>query len=294
MPELPEVENVVRSLTHLAANNRVIAEVVCAESYCRKYNTYEDFVESIEGYQILTIKRRGKFILLELFHPSRWERRYLIVHLAMTGVFMHLKNIEDVKDLEPKVSNHIFLDIILDDGSRLIYSDYRRFGSVRVVSEADLLTRGSLSHLKTLQELGPEPFQSDAFEQFLLRIRKKKYQDKPIKDVLLDQTVIAGAGNIYASECLFEPKVYPTTRVDALTNEDLKNIFDSLVEILNRSIIAGGTSIKDYINGEGVAGTFANQLKVYNQTHCKSCNTELDIFYIKQRMTYACPTCQVI
>lgn len=212
----------------------------------------------------------------------------------MTGVFMHLKSLEGIASLEPKVSNHIFVKLRLQDNTYLIYSDYRRFGSVRVVTEAELLTKGSLSHLKTLQELGPEPFEPNAFDQFVTRIRKKKYQDKPIKDVLLDQTVIAGAGNIYASECLFDPKVYPTTRVDALTDENLRNIFDSLVEILNRSIIAGGTSIKDYINGDGVAGTFANQLKVYNQSHCQSCNTELDVFYVKKRMTYACPSCQTI
>lgn len=292
MPELPEVENVVRSLKHLETNNLVIEEVVQADIHSLKYNSYEDFEESITGYQILTIKRRGKFILLELFHPQHWEKRYLIVHLAMTGVFMHLKSLDDLVTLEPKVYNHVFVKLRLNDGSYLIYSDYRRFGSVRVVTESDLVEKGSLSHLKTLQELGPEPFDLDAFDSFLTRIRKKKYQDKAIKDVLLDQTVIAGAGNIYASECLFEPKIYPTTRVDALSDQDLRNIFDSLVEILQRSIIAGGTSIKDYVNGEGVAGTFSNQLKVYNQTNCSVCSTELDVFYVKNRMTYACPNCQ--
>lgn len=294
MPELPEVENVVRSLKHLEENHISISEVEKAEVHSLKYNSYQDFVESITNYEIVTIKRRGKFILLELFHPQRWEKRYLIIHLAMTGVFMHLESLDDIPTLEPKVYNHIFVLLKLSDESYLIYSDYRRFGSVRVVTEVELLEKGSLSHLKTLQELGPEPFEEGAFDTFLTRIRKKKYQDKPIKDVLLDQTVIAGAGNIYASECLFDPKVYPTTRVDALTDENLRNIFDSLVEILNRSIIAGGTSIKDYVNGDGVAGTFADQLKVYNQTHCNTCNTELDVFYVKKRMTYACPTCQTI
>ena len=293
MPELPEVENVVRSLTHLSEDRLIIEKVLKAQEHSIKYNTYDGFVEYVQGYQILGIKRRGKFILVELFHPTLWERHYMIIHLAMTGVFMHLKDIEVVADLEPKVANHIFVDLLLSDGTHLIYSDYRRFGSVRVVTEVELTEKGSLSHLKTLQELGPEPFEPQAFEQFLSRIRKKKYQDKPIKDVLLDQSVIAGAGNIYASECLFEPKVYPTTRVDALTDEQLRGVFDSLVVILNLSILAGGTSIKDYVNGDGVAGTFASQLKVYNQTHCGVCNTALDVFYIKNRMTYACPTCQV-
>lgn len=294
MPELPEVENVVRSLKHLEYNHSVIAEVVQADSVVVKYNSYEDLVESLTNYKIETIKRRGKFILLELFNPELWEKRYLIIHLAMTGVFMHVKTLEAIQDLEPKVRNHIFVKLRLVDNTYLIYSDYRRFGSVRTVTESQLLEKGSLSHLKTLQELGPEPFDQNAFPEFLTRIRKRKYQNKPIKDVLLDQTVIAGAGNIYASECLFEPKVYPITTVSQLTDADLRRIFDSLVEILDRSIKAGGTSIKDYVNGEGVAGTFANQLKVYNQTHCSTCNAELDVFYINKRMTYACSKCQTI
>lgn len=292
MPELPEVENVVRSLHYITARKLSVVSVLQAETVSLKYNSYDDFVNSVLGFDILSIKRRGKYILFELSHPERQNKNYLIVHLAMTGALLHLKSQEDFDRLESKIRNHIYVILQLSDSSYLIYSDYRRFGSVRVVTESQLLDRGSLSHLKTLQELGPEPFDEDAFPQFLERIRKKKYEEKPIKNVLLDQTIIAGVGNIYASECLFEPQVYPTTLVKDLSDDKLKDIFDCLVDILKRSIEAGGTSIKDYVNSKGEAGTFESQLKLYNKIHCIKCSSPLDKFYLRSRITYACPQCQ--
>lgn len=298
MPELPEVENVVRSLEP-KLEGMTISSYEMLNTSIHKYNTYDEFEEYLIGCNVLEIKRRGKFILVKLTRSDFVESIYLIVHLAMSGVFQYLESAEKIIDLEPKVANHVHAIMSVVDANSnfkgvLIYSDYRRFGSVRLVSETDLKTRGSYSHLKTLQELGPEPFDENAYDEFLKRIRKAKYRDKTIKNTLLDQTVIAGAGNIYASECLLVPKVHPSSWVEDIPDDKMHEIFDSLVDILNRSIEAGGTSIKDYVNGDGVAGSFAGQLKLYNQHKCGVCSSNVSVYKIKDRMTYACSTCQEV
>lgn len=292
MPELPEVENVVQSLKPIEESSLNIKEVIQAETVVLKYNEPEDFKQRVEGRLIYSIERRGKFILMTLLDYTNWNTELLIVHLGMTGALLHVPNEEAINVLEPKLKNHIFVKLRLADDSLLIYTDYRRFGSVRVVSQDEFETRGSLSHLKTIQEMGTEPFDPYALESFKQSIRHNRYKNKPIKDVLLNQRVIAGVGNIYASECLFRPQIDPYTHVIALTDEDLENIFHELVRILKLSISLGGSSIKDYVNSEGQAGTFQDHLQVYAQGNCKVCKTLIDVSYIRSRVTYFCPTCQ--
>lgn len=292
MPELPEVENVVQSLKPVEEDGLSIKEVMQSETVILKYNTPEDFKQRVEGRLIYSIERRGKFILITLLDYSNWNNELLIVHLGMTGALLHVPNEDAINALEPKLKNHIFVKLKLADDSLLVYTDYRRFGSVRVVTQEEFELRGSLSHLKTIQEMGSEPFDPSALESFKTSIRHPRYMNKPVKDVLLDQRVIAGVGNIYASECLFQPRIDPHTHVVALTDEDLENIFHELVRILKLSISLGGSSIKDYVNSEGVSGTFQDHLQVYGQGNCKTCKTLIRLTYIKNRATYCCPTCQ--
>ena len=286
MPELPEVENVRRSL-EVKVTGQGITGVDILDSRPIKYNEIEDFKNRIIGKSITKVDRRGKFLLLTLEGASGKE--ILIVHLAMTGALLYRGSELDV--FHPNVENHILISFNLANGKHLIFSDYRRFGSVRVVTEYDLHFSGE-SHLKTLQEMGPEPFESDAEEQFLERIGKKRYQSKFIKDVLLDQRVVAGVGNIYANEALFPLGINPYTFVEELDETQLREIFRNARDLMKLSIEMGGTSIRDYVDGEGKSGSFQDVLKVYNQILCKECKTPIIKSQMNNRATYYCPTCQ--
>lgn len=291
MPELPEVENVRLSLESKIVG-QVLNVVDIYDVRVIKFNDPLDLIERLEGNRILTIERRGKFLLLSTQDINTGKEDIFIVHLGMTGALLHTPT-RDYSHFPDTITNHILMEVFLGDGSMLIYSDYRRFGSLRVVTPQELETC-AYSHLKTLYTMGPEPFEERAEDEFLARIRHKRYAGRVIKDVLLDQRVVAGAGNIYASECLFPSGIYPYARVEQLTDEQLRVIFRDLVNILKLSIRLGGTSIKDYVNGEGVSGSFQDELKVYDQGTCKVCGSGVEKWYVKDRSTFHCPTCQPV
>jgi formamidopyrimidine-DNA glycosylase len=208
----------------------------------------------------------------------------------MVGALMHNQK-ADYTIYPDNLKNHILLEFFLDDGSTLIYSDYRRFGSLRVVTN-DELTNSTETHLKTLQQMGPEPFEAGAYEKFLLNIRHTRYANKPIKDVLLDQRVVAGAGNIYANEALFPLGIHPATTIANLPNWQLKEVFKILIGLLELSISMGGSSIRDYVDGEGKSGTFQTVLKLYGKTQCEVCDSFIEKTQINKRATFHCPFCQ--
>lgn len=290
MPELPEVENVVRSLEP-KLRDRIITTVDLYTNTIHsliQYNNLEDFIKRLENMRIVGMIRRGKFMMIGV--ESYGEEEHFIVHLGMTGTLIHRED-TDYSSYPDSIKNHIHAEIFLDNGSVLFYSDYRRFGSLRIVSTQELHDP-TIKHLKLLQSLGPEPFQDDVKELFLSNIRKKKYQNKSIKDVLLDQTVIAGAGNIYASECLFPARINPLNSVEVFSDDQLLDVLRHLTSILELSIKLGGSSIKDYVNGEGASGSFQDFLKVYDQDVCQDCGTSITKTFIKNRSTYFCPSCQ--
>lgn len=290
MPELPEVENVRLSLDSKVVG-RTIKVVDVYHTSVIKFNSPLDFISRLEGWQITSLTRRGKFLLFHL-HSQSSEPQLLIVHLGMTGALLHRTD-RDYSAYPPSISQHIHIEIFLDDDTMLLYSDYRRFGSLRVILQSNL-TNSNISHLHTLQQLGPEPFDPHIAELFLANIRHKRYCNKPIKDVLLDQRVLAGAGNIYASECLFPAAINPHTHVDMLSDDTLRLILRHLIDILSLSITLGGSSIKDYVNGQGTSGSFQEHLKVYDQSSCRVCHTAIAKTFIANRSTFHCPHCQPV
>ena len=166
----------------------------------------------------------------------------------------------------------------------LRYQDTRKFGRMYLYKKDEIYNK------KPLNELGLEPWNSNLNEDYL----KEKYKKikKPIKEVLLDQSIIVGIGNIYADEILFLSKINPYKKPNELTNEELKNIIINTRHVLEAAIKKGGTTIRTYTSSEGVHGRFQQDLLVHSQKECKTCNSPLKIEKIGGRTTYYCPKCQ--
>lgn len=294
MPELPEVENVKRSLEPRILG-RTIERIDVHNDIVIKYNRPDDFVSRLVGRRFEAIQRRGKFLIFDMVKPSEVLEDF-IVHLGMTGALLHIFHRDEYSKFPPTITNHIFVEFHLDDHSILFYSDYRRFGSLRVVDDYTLnygdYRQPELSHLKLLREMGPEPFDEDAPAWFLSNIRRRTYAFKPIKDVLLDQRVVAGIGNIYANEACFKAGVNPFRQVSSLSDEELLMVLNHAKDAMALSVELGGTSIKDYVNGLGASGSFQEHLMVYNQSSCKVCSSDIIWTEISGRATFYCPTCQ--
>lgn len=293
MPELPEVETAVRSLRE-NLEGKIIESVHIIHSYPLKYTYEEDFINMLETQRIESISRRGKYMLIQMRDDGTTDPVVLMVHLGMTGALIYKPRDDSFSQYTDSIRHHIFVKLNLSCGGVLFYSDYRRFGSMRTLRLSNLKKSPKLapSHLKSFLELGAEPFEEGAVGKFLTEIRKKRYANKPIKDVLLDQRVLAGAGNIYASEACHDAGIYPHRSVDMLTDSQLTTLFYKVRDVLALSIEYGGSSIKDYVDGSGKSGSFQNHLKVYNQHSCGTCDSRVILTYIKDRATYHCPHCQ--
>ena len=199
----------------------------------------------------------------------------------MTGLLIHVKNVNEIPD---KYKNHLHVQIELDDNTLLCYCDIRKFGSLRLLCQ--------IAPYEAIAKMGPEPWDKDVLQSFTIRLLAKKYQNKTIKETIMDQNVIAGVGNIYASEALYVSRINPNRKVNSLSTTDIKTILTNIQDILIKSIELGGTSISDYLNGEGKKGQYQNYLKVYSKKKCE-CGQDLTIEEIKGRNTFYCPKCQI-
>lgn len=277
MPELPEVENVVLSLIDKIKGRTITHCTVLRPNLIRKPTTASIFQADIEGQEIIHVEREGKYIVF------RTTDYYLVCHLAMTGALLYTKFGQNVP---AKYTNHRHVILQLDNDDILYYCDIRRFGGLR------LLTPTEYHDFLPIQTLGPDPFSDYAFTLFKSNLGSPDVQKKTIKEVLLDQSVLSGIGNIYACEGLFAAKVNPTKLVSTITDIEIDKIFQETKTILQDSISKGGSSISDYMNADGVKGTYQNYLQVYGKKQCPVCNTNVSRKKIAERTTYYCSTCQ--
>lgn len=266
MPELPEVENVIRSLV-----NKVTGKVIeTVEVYTPSiiYNR-NDLIELVKGKRIVNLDRRGKYIIIRL------NKGNLLIHLRMTGKLL----------FNGEMSKHTHLRLYFMGGDYLIYNDVRKFGRINYLSNEELDI-----YLKT--KVGLEPGLMK-FEDFKSKLMNKK---GPIKKILLDQTVIAGIGNIYADEILFASGIHPLTETSKLSEADYELLYDNIRSILEKAILAGGSTIRDYVNGDGTAGGFQNEHLVYGRggMECTFCGCTLEKIKVAGRTTVYCPICQRI
>ena len=272
MPELPEVETVRRTLTP-AIGGKILAVWDSAQGLHMKRKPPRAALKKLVGTTITGVRRHGKYLLVDTDGPSS-----LLVHLGMTGRFRINK-----KDDPRAKHTHLVLDL----GSReLRFSDPRRFGQL------DVVTRAKEREHPALSILGPDPI-VDGIDvtAFHARAKGKKAM---LKAFVLDQSVLAGVGNIYASEALWRAKLRPTTRAHRLTLDRAKLLAAAILEVLNHALEKGGTTLNDFVDADGYAGENADYLWVYDRKGkpCPRCKTPIKRSVLQGRATYFCPTCQ--
>ncbi|MFD1927161.1 bifunctional DNA-formamidopyrimidine glycosylase/DNA-(apurinic or apyrimidinic site) lyase [Sporosarcina siberiensis] len=289
MPELPEVEGVVRALAPVAIGRtilKVIISDVVIESKAQgkeavlKGMTTDQFVKNMVGMKITDLTRRSKYIYIAL---QREGIDYLLVsHLGMSGAWFTVNSIDEI--VESKFRRHIHVIFEMTDGGLLVYSDIRRFGELRLIDrEAD--------H-PPLLKMAPEPFDGDACGHFIDFALQPKYAKRAIKDVIMDGHVISGCGNIYATEALYRMKIHPGRKAERISLKRKRELFNVIVEVLQESIDAGGSTISDYRNINGEAGTMQNRLEMYGRKNCPACNNDTKSMKIAGRTSVYCPRCQ--
>ncbi|MEO6588438.1 MAG: bifunctional DNA-formamidopyrimidine glycosylase/DNA-(apurinic or apyrimidinic site) lyase [Pyrinomonadaceae bacterium] len=275
MPELPEVELVTRSLNQLVKNRRIIAAELLRPRLAPE-NPPAEFAEKLKDATINFVHRRGKHILFDLDND-----RTLIVHLRMSGRFRLLPTEREV----PKFTHAIFY---FEDETRLIFSDQRHFGFMKIVETENL------KESKEIKKLAPEPFSEDFNAKYFREILKTS--KKSLKEFLLDQTKVLGLGNIYAAEAMFLAKVNPQTAANEVSAKKANALFEKIRDVLNESIANGSTLNVDpeNIDGSYYGGGYENHWRVYDRENEPCVNCGKEIVRLKQagRSTYFCPRCQ--
>jgi formamidopyrimidine-DNA glycosylase len=271
MPELPEVETVVRGLREPLVG-RTIMGVWTDWPKSLRGGDAPGVAARLHGQTVTGIERRAKYILCQLSGGD-----VLVVHLKMTGR-LYVAGVDDIHDADRWV--HVRLD--LDGGRQLRFSDARKFGFVSVVtSVADLAPH-----------LGPEPLTDDFTPAYLAAQLKRSR--RAIKAMLLDQTFLAGVGNIYADEALFRAGIHPLRTADSLTKAETARLFATIREALNAGIEREGASINWYRKPDGTAGSAQQHFLAYDRAGepCLTCGTPIEKIRVAQRGTHFCPSCQ--
>jgi len=271
MPELPEVENVKLSLIDLGSIGQCFARVELRRAGLR-VPFPKDISRRLRGQTIRAIHRRAKYLLVET------ESYYLLSHLGMTGSWRRLQT--------PELGKHDHVVMHFASGLKLAFNDARRFGVL------DLVRHDQLAESRWLKSLGVEPLAPDFTGEFLFRLSRRV--KAPIKAFLMDQRRVVGVGNIYASEALFGAKIKPTRLAGRITHAEADALVVEVRRVLERAIVAGGSTIRDYRNSFGTEGSFKKQFSVYDRAGeaCVNCGSLVRCKFIAGRNTYWCARCQ--
>ncbi len=271
MPELPEVETVVRDLRPLLTGTRITAVRAGAKQLRKPW--LHDWDQYLLRRRIDSVSRRGKWIVLNLARGS-----HLVIHLGMTGQLQ-------VMDAGQPLAAHTHLVLDLERGRQLRFRDVRRFGSATWFAD-----QAALEQFFAATALGPEPFALDPAWWRLALGRTARY----LKAVLLDQRVVAGVGNIYADEALFQARLHPGLRGRDLDAAGARRLRQAIAVVLTRAIERRGSSIRDYVGGSGQKGEYQNEFRVYGRTNqpCPRCRTAIARIRLAGRSTHFCPKCQ--
>jgi formamidopyrimidine-DNA glycosylase len=287
MPELPEVETVRRGLHDLVIG-RTIASV-WHDNPKSFPNAEHDVAVFLIGADIIDVRRRAKVLLVDL------STNYtLVIHLKMTGQLVFVaKDIrfgaghpsDSLVNTLPDKSTHVSLEF--SDGSHLYFNDQRKFGWVKLIPTLEV------PDIDFMKKVGPEPLEADfTAAQFAERFTRRAKTS--IKAALLDQTVIAGVGNIYADESLWGARIHPKRLVRTITKKEFEDLYTDLREVMNLAIAKGGSSNHTYINAEGKKGSYMDFARVFRREglECPRCGTTIIKFRAAGRGTHVCPLCQ--
>jgi formamidopyrimidine-DNA glycosylase len=272
MPELPEIETICRGLKpHLEGRRILTVNVVERRLRCLVDRRLAD---RLQGNTILRVGRRAKYILIYLGDRLVW-----LVHLGMSGKLIHV-------DPQTPKQKHDHIIVGLDSEKELRYHDPRRFGLSLLISEK------ALHELPQLKYLGLDPFDPGFTGAYLFSFTKRS--DRRIRDLLLDQQVVAGIGNIYANEILCRVGVRPTTRSRRLARSQVEEIARMIPAVLREAIRWCGTSFSDYRDAEDGFGEFQHHLRVYDRDgeRCRLCPSPIKRVAIGNRSAFYCPSCQ--
>jgi formamidopyrimidine-DNA glycosylase len=299
MPELPEVETVRRGLEKLIVRRRILDVKVLNPK------SFPDIIENLAadetnwmhllGAKVLAVRRRAKVLIIDL------NTNYsLVIHLKMTGqiVFRGDENwggghptdsfLADLPDRSTRV------EFYLDDNAKLFFNDQRKFGWIKLVPTPEV------EQMDFIKKVGPEPLNAknakemkELEQEYILRIRHRN--GTIVKAAILDQTVIAGIGNIYADEALWTAKVHPATRVHNLIDTQLVKVLHGAIAAMNLSLEKGGSTDRNYVDAEGKKGSYLDFAKVFRREGqpCPRCGTIIEKIRVAGRGTHFCPHCQV-
>jgi formamidopyrimidine-DNA glycosylase len=284
VPELPEVETVRKGLNHVTLNQAILGGEVLLERTIAHPISMSEFLNGVTGTAIAQWHRRGKYLFADLVRSDASQPvsgGWLGVHLRMTGQLLWLD------DTTP-VEKHCRVRLFLANHRELRFVDQRTFGQIWWIPP----DRPLESVMTGLQRLGPEPFDTDFSVDYLVQALRDR--QRPIKNALLDQQLVAGVGNIYADEALFLSGIRPTTLCAKLKRSHLQKLHAAVIQVLQDGINSGGSTIRNYRTVEGVNGNYAGQAWVYNRDGepCRTCGTTIQRLKMAGRSAHFCPTCQ--
>ena len=282
MPELPEVETVRQGLNKLTLGKEIMGgDVLLNRTIAYPFSAAE-FLTGVKNVTIANWHRYGKYLLAELTNSDKNQAGWLGVHLRMTGQLLWL-NQDDL------LHKHTRVRLFFPNNCELRFVDTRTFGKIWWVPPSN--TPESI--ITGLKKLGPDPFSADFSVEYL--VGKLHKRQRAIKTALLDQSLVAGIGNIYADEALFLSGIRPETFCSALNVEQISRLRLAIIEVLEKSIAAGGTTFSDFLNVMGVNGNYGGSAWVYGRTGepCRVCGTSIDKLKLAGRSSHFCPKCQL-
>lgn len=289
MPELPEVETVRRGLSGLILGKQVRS--VDHDTPKSFPNATADVTEFLVGAEITDIRRRAKVLIIDL--STKYS---LLVHLKMTGQIVFVaKDVrfgaghpnDSLVNQLPDKSTRVTFEFT--DGSKLYFNDQRKFGWIKLMPTIEIPS------IDFMKKVGPEPLEADfTAEQFTDRFKRRAKTN--IKAAILDQSVVAGVGNIYADESLWGAKIHPKRLVSSITSEEFAKLYTELREVMNLAIEKGGSSNHTYVNAEGKKGSYMNFARVFRREGltCPRCGTAIEKLRVAGRGTHICPHCQLL
>ena len=289
MPELPEVQTTVNGLNSKVLNRTFVGVWTDWKKMVKKPASFEVFRRMLRGKKILRVWRRGKNVIFELSGGYS-----LLIHMKMTGHLMVGNWVLEKKTWVPakpgpfgeKINGFIHFVLMLDNKKMIALSDMRKFAKVELWQTQEMLESAEF------KSFGPEPLEkSFTFEKFKHALDSKQGK---VKEIIMRPQIIAGVGNIYASEALWWAKIHPAKNVAKLSGKELKALYNSIRKVLQAGIDFGGDSFSDYRDVDGLPGKFEGYKRAYQNkgNPCARCKTPIAKMVIAQRGTFFCPNCQ--
>lgn len=290
MPELPEVETIRGDLQNKIIGKKIISIFPLWKEIVKDI-PFDVFVHQVEGQEIIAVERRAKNLIISLSSGLN-----LLIHLKMTGHIIITSDKDKVAGdgrwkktdnellLTDRMNQFIRIIFYLSDGMMMAMSDLRKFAYIKLVDGKELA--------EFLDKYGPEPFDKDFTAKKLAEILNKK--KTAIKKVLMDQSQLAGVGNIYADEILWASRIHPLSPANKLSQKDVEAIYENTNKILSESLKRRGTSTSDFRDTDGRKGTFGDIRNIYRRTDlpCPACGKPIQRIVLSGRGTHFCPTCQ--